>query len=191
MIGTYSIGYQNLLEKTREFARGLKGEPVKPTYTLDDFIGSLEKPRVILVMVTVGGTVDQVLDLLYLNLEKGDIVMDGGNSYFKDTDRRSDLAKERGIEYLSLGISGGEEGARKGACIMAGGSKDGYEFASPILRLVAAKLPEGEALAYWGPKSSGHFTKIVHNGIEYAIMQAMAEAYDILANLGRYLKETR
>ncbi|MCA0931134.1 NADP-dependent phosphogluconate dehydrogenase [Lutimonas saemankumensis] len=149
---------------------------------LKAFIDSLSRPRKILIMIKAGPTVDLVLNQLFPLLEEGDIVIDGGNSHYLNTKKRFDLAREFGIEFIGAGISGGEEGARKGPSIMPGGSAESYGQVSDILESIAAKDDFGKTCcAYIGPEGSGHFIKMVHNGIEYVEMQLLAEIYALLS----------
>jgi 6-phosphogluconate dehydrogenase len=152
-----------------------------PSYTLEEFVGSLEKPRRILLMVKAGQGTDATIDSLRPLLDKGDILIDGGNTHFTDTIRRNtDLAKS-GLHFIGTGVSGGEEGALKGPSIMPGGQKEAYDLVAPILTEIAAKAPDGEpCVAYMGPDGAGHYVKMVHNGIEYGDMQLIAESYDVL-----------
>ncbi len=150
---------------------------------LEAFVNSLEKPRKIMLMITAGPAVDEQIERLALLLDEGDIVLDGGNSYYKDTSRRAIRLEASGIHYIGVGISGGEEGALKGPAIMPGGTKEGYEKVAPYLRRIAAKDSHGDpCIAYIGPAGAGHFVKMVHNGIEYAEMQLWAETYALLKN---------
>lgn len=166
------------------------------------FVASLEKPRKILIMVNAGKPVDDVIEHLVPYLEEGDILMDGGNSHFLDTQKRFASLKEKGIQYLGVGVSGGEEGARKGPSIMPGGSQEGYKIVAPFFEAVSAKDKQNKpCCAYSGPDGAGHFVKMVHNGIEYAEMQILAELYyvmrtlskdtpeEIASTLGRWQKE--
>ena len=148
--------------------------------TLQEFCRALERPRRILMMITAGDPVDQVLQKLSPYLAPGDIVIDGGNSYFKDTIRREANARQTMVNFVGMGVSGGEEGARHGASLMPGGSRDAYNQIAPILQAIASKSDSGPCVTYVGPDGSGHFAKMVHNGIEYADMQLIAEAYEIL-----------
>ena len=173
--------FNRTAERTREFAEGrARGKRIIPTYTLEEFVDSLERPRRILIMVKAGAPVDAVLEGLYPLLERGDLVIDGGNSHYADTERRLKEAEERGLLYLGTGISGGEYGALHGPSIMAGGHREGYELVREIFERIAAVGPEGPCCAYFGPGSAGHYVKMVHNGIEYAIMETIAEAYDLM-----------
>ena len=149
---------------------------------LDAFIASMARPRKILVMIKAGPTVDLVLNNLVPKLSKGDVIIDGGNSHYLNTKRRFDLCQENGVEFIGAGISGGEEGARKGPSIMPGGKKESYSIVSSVLESISAKDNFGKTCcAYIGPEGSGHFIKMVHNGIEYVEMQLLAELYAILS----------
>lgn len=158
------------------FGNGSKFFPAK---TLEEFITSLERPRRIFLMVQAGAPVDAVLDQIIPLLSSGDIVIDGGNSYFKDTIRREQKCAASGISFLGVGISGGEEGALNGPSIMPGGPRLAWEKIAPMLEKIAA-YADGPCTAYMGPDGAGHFVKMVHNGIEYGDMQLIAEAYDVL-----------
>ncbi|UPU39172.1 NAD(P)-binding domain-containing protein [Erysipelothrix sp. Poltava] len=150
---------------------------------------SLEAPRKIILMVKAGPAVDKVIENLIPLLNKGDIIMDGGNSNFKDTIRRTQEIEALGFRYLGVGISGGEEGARFGPAIMPGGSKDAYKFVSNILEDVSAKAQGEPCCTYIGENGAGHYVKMVHNGIEYADMQLIAESYSILKHVGGFSNE--
>ncbi|MBH5319455.1 decarboxylating NADP(+)-dependent phosphogluconate dehydrogenase [Paenibacillus sp. GSMTC-2017] len=158
----------------------LEGQSIQPYYEVQDFVQSLEVPRKIFLMVTAGKPIDSVIAALVPFLEAGDVIMDGGNSHYEDTERRYDELKAQGIGYLGIGISGGEVGALEGPSIMPGGDRDVYEKVAPILTKIAAQVDGEPCCAYLGPKGSGHFVKMVHNGIEYADMQLIAEAYTFL-----------
>jgi 6-phosphogluconate dehydrogenase len=156
-----------------------------PAYTLEDFVASLERPRKLLVMVQAGEAVDKVIETLVPLLEQGDVILDGGNSHFDDTARRVTRCQKSGIDFLGVGVSGGEEGALWGPSIMPGGSKTTWSAVAPLLEAIAAKA-DGPCVTYIGPEGSGHFVKMVHNGIEYADMQLIAESYDVLRRVGGY-----
>ncbi|MEH6993771.1 decarboxylating NADP(+)-dependent phosphogluconate dehydrogenase [Neobacillus drentensis] len=158
----------------------LDGQSITPYYETQDFVQSLATPRKVFVMVTAGKAIDSVIGSLIPYLQVGDVIMDGGNSHYEDTERRFDELKSKGIGYLGIGISGGEVGALEGPSIMPGGDKDVYEKAAPILTKIAAQVNNAPCCAYMGPKGAGHFIKMVHNGIEYADMQLIAEAYTFL-----------
>jgi len=152
--------------------------------TLADLVACLEKPRRLLIMITAGKPVDYVLDALEPLLEPGDIVIEGGNSWFEDTQRREARLTAKGFHFFGVGVSGGEDGARHGPSLMPGGKADQYARIQPILEAIAAKTAYGPCVTHCGPDGAGHFTKMVHNGIEYADMQVIAEAYDLLRRLG-------
>ena len=152
--------------------------------TLEDFVNLLESPRKIILMVKAGKPVDAFLDLLYPLLDEGDIVADAGNSFFLDTIRREKAAKEKGINFFGMGVSGGEEGARFGPAIMPGGNKEAHAYLKDMLEAISAKA-EGEACTtYIGSDGAGHYVKMVHNGIEYGDMELISEAYHLLKNVG-------
>jgi 6-phosphogluconate dehydrogenase len=162
-------------------AAKIKAFPLATATTPEELAKMLERPRRVLVMVPAGKPVDSVIEHLRPHLERGDMLLDGGNSFFKDTDRRSDELAAAGIHFLGVGVSGGEEGALLGPAIMPGGSRDAWEAVAPVLRAIAAKAEDGEpCVAYMGPRGAGHYVKMVHNGIEYGDMQLIAEIYDLL-----------
>ncbi|MFQ5871492.1 MAG: NADP-dependent phosphogluconate dehydrogenase [Candidatus Geothermarchaeales archaeon] len=183
--------FNRTTQTTKEFARDLPDSlQLIPTYTMQQLTDRLEEPRRILLMVSAGPAVDRVLGQLGGYLSRGDLVIDGGNSHFRDTERRGSELAERGVMYLGLGVSGGEEGARKGPCLMAGGEEAAYSLVKGILTTIAAQVEDGPCCALLGPRGAGHFVKMVHNGIEYAVMQVIAEAYDILSTgLGLEIEE--
>ena len=157
------------------------GKHLVPSDTMPAFIDSLERPRRIMMMVPAGAPVDAAIAGIKDSLEKGDMLIDGGNSYFLDTDRRSKALEAQGIIYIGMGVSGGEQGALWGPSMMPGGQREAWELAAPMLRAIAAKAEDGEpCVAYMGPRGAGHYVKMVHNGIEYGDMQLIAEIYDIL-----------
>ena len=158
--------------------------------TVEEMLGSLKSPRLIFLMITAGRPVDLVLEELAPLLLPGDVVMDGGNSYYKDTNRRCAWCEERGIRFVGIGVSGGEKGALEGPSMMAGGSFEGWEKAKGILQLIAAHVGEVPCCAYIAREGAGHFVKMVHNGIEYAILQLIAETYHFMRfGLGRSAEE--
>jgi len=175
----YSIVVYNRTEqKTREFAA--KHPEIAAAYTLPEFVEALDRPRKVFLMVTAGPAVDASIVALRDYLSPGDVVMDGGNSFFQDTERRCQELAGRNIHFLGVGVSGGEEGALKGPCIMVGGSSEGYAKVRPMLTAVAAQV-DGACCQLLGPRGAGHYVKMIHNGIEYGIIQIIAEAYDILS----------
>jgi 6-phosphogluconate dehydrogenase len=172
--------YNYTRDLTDQLVEKLDGLTISPYYEIKDFVQSLATPRKIFLMVTAGKAVDSVISSLIPHLETGDIIMDGGNSHYEDTERRYHELKENGIGYLGIGISGGEVGALNGPSIMPGGDKDVYDKVAPILTKIAAQVNGEPCCTYIGPKGAGHFVKMVHNGIEYADMQLIAEAYTFL-----------
>jgi len=173
--------YNRTRSVTEEFAAGrAKGKRITPCYTLEEFVGALSTPRKIMLMVKAGDPVDQVIAQIKPLLDKGDLLIDGGNSFFKDTERRAVALAEEGFNYIGTGVSGGEEGALWGPSIMPGGQREAYDMVAPIFTAIAAKVDGEPCVTYIGPRSAGHYVKMVHNGIEYGDMQLIAEAYDIL-----------
>lgn len=175
--------YNRSFGKTREFLDGsAKGKKIDGFEKIEQFISSLKRPRKIILLVKAGGAVDQVVEEIYHLLEKGDIIIDGGNSYYKDTIRRAEFCARQGIFFFGMGVSGGEEGARKGPSLMPGGLKEVWEELSPILESISAKAKEDGApcVAYMGPGGAGHYVKMVHNGIEYGDIQVITEIYAIM-----------
>lgn len=148
--------------------------------TLEEFVAAITPPRRILLMVKAGTPVDEMLDRLASLLSPGDVIVDGGNSFFKDTQRREIAARARGVHFVGMGVSGGEVGARYGPSLMPGGARVAYEMLRPVLEAIAAKTDSGPCVTYLGPDGAGHYVKMIHNGIEYGLMQAIAEAYDLL-----------
>ena len=174
--------YNRTEEKTREFINNEKGDrPVEAYYSLDDFTKSLRQPRAVLIFVTAGTAVDKVIEELAGCLEPDDLIVDCGNSFFRDTDRRLEYLNSKGFHFLGMGVSGGESGARHGPSMMPGGSRNAYERIAHILEPSAARAKEDPCVAYLGSGSAGHYVKMVHNGIEYGIMELIAESYDLMA----------
>lgn len=182
--------FNRTVSKVDEFMNGpAKGSNIIPTHSLEEFIRSLKRPRRILLMVKAGAPVDEFIDLCLPYLEKGDILIDGGNSLFTDTNRRVDALKAKGIIFIGTGISGGEEGARHGPSIMPGGNAEGWPHVKNIFQGIAAKA-DGEPCCDWvGDQGAGHYVKMVHNGIEYGDMQLISEAYNLL-KVGLGLQES-
>ena len=175
--------FNRTVSKVDEFLEGpAKGTNIIGTHSLEDFFKALKKPRRVMLMVKAGDPVDEFIELCLPFLEKGDIIIDGGNSLFTDTNRRVRSLKEKGIIFIGTGISGGEEGARHGPSIMPGGNPDGWPLVKPIFQGIAAKV-DGEPCCDWvGDEGAGHYVKMVHNGIEYGDMQLICEAYNLLKN---------
>ncbi len=167
--------------KTEKFVQErCLGKNLVGTHTIEEFVNALEHPRRIMIMVKAGQAVDDFIGQLKPHLSPGDVVIDGGNSYYKDTERRlKDLEKDS-ILYIGTGVSGGEEGALQGPCIMPGGQRKAYKLLEPVFTRSAAQTEDGPCCAYIGPGGAGHYVKMVHNGIEYADMQLIAEAYEIM-----------
>jgi 6-phosphogluconate dehydrogenase len=179
--------YNRSGDVTKEFMGKFGTREGKPTsfvasYALEDFVKSMAAPRQIFIMIKAGAAVDAIIDQLEPLLDKGDIIIDGGNAYFKDTIRREQRLTAVGLNFLGIGISGGEEGALKGPSLMPGGPRDAWKIVAPLLEKIAAVADE-PCTNYVGPDGAGHFVKMVHNGIEYGDMQLIAEAYDILRNV--------
>ena len=173
--------YNRTAEKTRTFIETrTAGKKIEAAYKIEEFVASLSRPRKVFLMVKAGAPTDALIETLLPLLEPGDILMDGGNAQYDDTDRRCLTAEALGILYLGIGVSGGEIGALLGPAIMAGGSEGAYRLVGTILESIAAIGPQGRCCAFFGPRSTGHYVKMVHNGIEYAIMQALCEAYDLM-----------
>ncbi len=177
--------YNRTTSVTEDFVNKHGDKKIVGTQSLEEFIATIEKPRKIILMVKAGEAVDAVINQLLPYLEKGDIIVDGGNSFFKDTIRRTRLLQERGIYFVGTGISGGEEGALKGPSIMVGGSDEAWRHLQPLLEKVAAKAFDGSSCcAHVGTDGAGHYVKMVHNGIEYIDMQLISEAYHLLKEVG-------
>lgn len=177
----YSVaGYDLDAEKVKALADQSSGRDIFSTGDIKAFVGALRKPRAIMMLVPAGAPVDAVIKALLPHLEKGDLIIDAGNSYYKDTDLREKQLADQGMHFIGVGVSGGEEGARHGPSMMPGGPKAAYDRVSQVLEAVSAKVGGDPCVTYLGPRSAGHFVKMVHNGIEYAIMQLLAESYDLM-----------
>ncbi|RIH82803.1 decarboxylating NADP(+)-dependent phosphogluconate dehydrogenase [Calidithermus roseus] len=174
--------YNRTTQKVREFIEGrAAGKNILGAYSLEEFVGMLERPRKVMLMIKAGSAVDATIEQLLPLLEPGDIVIDGGNSHYADTNRRTRYLAERGLLFVGAGVSGGEEGALHGPSIMPGGNPAAWEHVKPIFQAIAAKVADGSPCCDWvGPEGAGHFVKMVHNGIEYGDMQMIAEAYSLL-----------
>jgi 6-phosphogluconate dehydrogenase len=176
--------YNRTAEVTDKFAAGkAKGKNIQPTRTMEEFVGALKRPRKAMIMVKAGGPVDAVINQLAPLLEKGDVIIDGGNSLFTDTQRRCKDLEGRGLNFVGCGVSGGEEGALKGPSLMPGGPRESWEIIAPIYRKIAAQVDGEPCCRYMGPDGAGHYVKMVHNGIEYGDMQLICEAYAILKDV--------
>ena len=179
--------YNRTTERTREFMAGpAKGRRMLGAETLESFVAALKRPRKIMLMVKAGKPVDDFIALLVPHLDKGDLVIDGGNSYFEDTIRRNKMLTEKGILYIGTGVSGGEEGALHGPSIMPGGRPEAYKLVEPVFTKIAAQVGGEACCTYIGADGAGHYVKMVHNGIEYGDMQLIAEAYFIMKNALNY-----
>lgn len=174
--------FNRTVDKVTEFAeRRVRGEPVFGATSVEQFVKSLAKPRRVLLMVKAGAPVDDTIATLIPHLEPGDLIVDGGNSHPRDTERRALEIAAHGLQFVGMGVSGGEEGALKGPSLMPGGPADAYALLAPILKKIAAQVDDGPCVTHIGPGASGHFVKMVHNGIEYGMMQAYAEGLSIMA----------
>ncbi|HCH50503.1 MAG TPA: phosphogluconate dehydrogenase (NADP(+)-dependent, decarboxylating) [Proteus sp.] len=177
----YSVSiYNRSSDKTNEVIAENPGKKLVANYSIEEFVDSLEKPRRILLMVKAGEATDKTIAALTPHLDKGDILIDGGNTFFKDTIRRNRELSAQGFNFIGTGVSGGEEGALKGPSIMPGGQKEAYELVAPILEKIAAVADGEPCVTYIGADGAGHYVKMVHNGIEYGDMQLIAEAYSVL-----------
>lgn len=190
--------YNRTAERTKKFVEErVKGEKIFPSFDIQHFVDSIEKPRKIILMVKAGSPVDEIIEELLPYLEKGDLLIDAGNSHYADTNERLEKLSHHGILYLGMGVSGGEYGALHGPSIMPGGSLEAYKMVQDVLTKIAAKTEDGPCCTYVGNGSAGHFVKMVHNGIEYSIMQSISEIYDIMrkvlkmnsAEIGRVFEE--
>lgn len=179
-------GYNRSPEVTKKVMEEHPHQNLTAFYSLKELTDSLKRPRKIMLMIQAGDPVDSVIQQLIPLLEEGDMILDGGNSFFEDTNRRSAMLAARGLHYLGVGISGGEEGARFGPSIMPGGNSEAYEEVRPIFEAIAAKADGQPCCAYIGPNGAGHYVKMVHNGIEYADMQLIAESYLLLKHTGGF-----
>jgi len=173
--------YNRTAARTKEFlAERAEGTAILGTFDIKEFVAALERPRRILLMVKAGSPVDAVIEELAPYLEPGDILIDGGNSLFTDTERRSREVADKGFHFIGMGVSGGEEGALWGPSLMPGGPKEAYDALEPMLVAIAAKSDSGPCVTHVGPGGSGHYVKMIHNGIEYGDMQLIAETYDVM-----------
>lgn len=178
--GFSAIGLDRSEEQVAALREEGSGKPIEGTSDTASFVQALRKPRKIMLLVPAGKIVDAVIDDLLPLLDKGDLIIDGGNSYFEDTNHRFERLADSGIHFMGIGVSGGAEGARKGPSMMPGGPQEAYTLVQPILESVAAKVQGDPCVAWLGNRSAGNYVKMVHNGIEYGLMQLLAEAYDIM-----------
>ncbi len=180
--------YNRSTEKVAHFLEGrAKGLHIRGAYTLAEFVSQLTKPRKVMMMVKAGAPVDEFIEKLLHLMEPGDIIIDGGNSHFPDTQRRCEYVESKGLLYIGCGVSGGEIGALKGPSLMPGGSAKAWKYVKPILQAIAAKTEDGTPCCQWvGDGAAGHFVKMVHNGIEYGDMELICEAYNIMKNVLHY-----
>jgi len=181
--GFSAAGFDVNPETVQKVAAAVADKKMTVTNSLKEFIAALERPRRILVMVPAGKAVDAVLQDLKPYLQQDDIVIDGGNSYFKDTERRAEELEASGFRLFGMGVSGGEEGALHGPSLMPGGHEESYRHLEPLLTKMAAQTSDGACVTYLGPRGAGHYVKMVHNGIEYGILQLICEVYDIFKNV--------
>src|SRR5438132_6794944 len=176
--------FQRTNDVLEKFADGpTKGKNIQPTPTSEEFVAALKKPRIAMLMVNAGSPVDAVINQLAPLLERGDVIIDGGNSLFTDTQRRGKELEGKGIHFVGMGVSGGEEGALKGPSLMPGGSRESWDIIAPIFRKIAEKVDGEPCCRYMGPDGAGHYVKMVHNGIEYGDIQLICEAYAILKHI--------
>ncbi len=177
--------YNRTTKKVDDFLSGrAKGKNITGTHSVEELVKSLKRPRKVMIMVKAGIAVDEMIDTLIPWLEKGDVIIDGGNTHFPDTNRRTAYVEEKGLLYIGTGVSGGEEGALLGPSIMPGGSKAAWPLVKPIFQAIAAKVSDGTPCCDWvGENGAGHFVKMVHNGIEYGDMQLICEAYQVMKDL--------
>ncbi len=179
--------FNRSVRKVDDFLNGrAKGKNINGTHSIEEFVDSLAKPRKLMLMIKAGSAVDEMIETLMPLLSPGDIIIDGGNTHFPDTNRRTALVESKGLLYIGTGVSGGEEGALLGPSIMPGGSKGAWPYIKPIFQAIAAKVDDGTPCCDWvGENGAGHFVKMVHNGIEYGDMQLITEAYQLLRDLLR------
>ena len=177
--------YNRSQQKVNDFLKGrARGKKIMGTHSIEELVGSLDRPRKVMLMIKAGNAVDEMIETLIPHLEPGDIIIDGGNTHFPDTNRRTAFIESKGLLYIGTGVSGGEEGALLGPSIMPGGSKKAWPIVKPIFQAIAAKVEDGSPCCDWvGENGAGHFVKMVHNGIEYGDMQLITEAYQIMRDL--------
>jgi 6-phosphogluconate dehydrogenase len=168
------------IETTVKRAKEEGDLPLIGEETMEEFVSKLSKPRKIIILVQAGKPVDETIEKLSEYMEEGDLIIDGGNEWYPNSIRRGKELEEKGILFIEMGISGGEEGARNGPSLMPGGPKEGFDLIAPIIKKCAAQVNDGPCTAYLGPTGAGNYVKMVHNGIEYGDMQLISEVYDIL-----------
>ncbi len=185
--GFSSVVFNRTYSKTEDFLNGRgQGKNIDGAKTIQEFVDKLERPRRILMMVKAGSATDTVIDNISEYLEEGDLLIDGGNSQFQDTERRVKQLESKSFGYIGMGVSGGSKGALEGPSMMPGGTKSSYDAIESLLTKMAAKVEDGPCVAYVGPGGAGHFVKTVHNGIEYGIEQILAEAYDLMKRISKF-----
>src|SRR5712691_3102732 len=175
--------FNRTVSKVDEFIARNPGKQLRGCHSIEELVAAIERPRPIILLVKAGEAVDAMIAAIRPHLQPGDILVDGGNSYFLDTERRAKELAAAGLQFVGMGVSGGEEGARHGPSLMPGGPRAAYERLEPILTKIAAQVDDGPCVTYIGPGGAGHYVKMVHNGIEYGDMQLIAEAYDLLKNV--------
>ncbi|MGC1392397.1 MAG: decarboxylating NADP(+)-dependent phosphogluconate dehydrogenase [Bacteroidales bacterium] len=177
--------FNRSIQKVDDFLAGrAHGKKIIGTHSIEELVGSLERPRKVMLMIKAGNAVDDMIKMLIPHLSQGDIIIDGGNTHYPDTNRRTAFVESKGFLYIGTGVSGGEEGALLGPSIMPGGSKAAWQYVKPIFQAIAAKVEDGTPCCDWvGENGAGHFVKMVHNGIEYGDMQLITEAYQIMRDL--------
>lgn len=179
------VCFNRTTQVVTDFIEGrAKGHQIIGAYSIQELVEQLKKPRKVMLMIKAGNPVDRMIENLIPLLEPGDVIIDGGNSHFPDTIRRTELVESKGLYYIGMGVSGGEEGALLGPSLMPGGSPKAWDIVKPIFQAIAAKVKDGEICCDWvGENGAGHFVKMVHNGIEYGDMQLICEAYSLMKNL--------
>lgn len=188
-ISVYNRSYDKTEAAVKRAQKEGLGEKLVGFEEVKDFVLSLQKPRSVIILVKAGAPVDQTITQLMKYMEPGDIIIDGGNEWYENTEKRINTVAEKGLLYLGMGVSGGEEGARNGPSMMPGGSEEAYKYIQPIVEKVAAQVDDGPCVTYIGKGGAGNYVKMVHNGIEYGDMQLISEAYDILKTLGGLTNE--
>eukprot|EP01023_Acetabularia_acetabulum_P012176 TRINITY_DN1568_c0_g1_i10.p1 TRINITY_DN1568_c0_g1~~TRINITY_DN1568_c0_g1_i10.p1 ORF type:complete len:565 (-),score=143.00 TRINITY_DN1568_c0_g1_i10:175-1869(-) len=183
-ISVYNRSYSKTEAAVQRAAKEGLATKLRGFEDIKDFVQSLERPRRVILLVKAGAPVDATIEQLLSVMEEGDIIIDGGNEWYENTERRAAMVEDKGLLYMGMGVSGGEEGARNGPSLMPGGSPEAYKFIQPIVEKVAAQVDDGPCVTYVGPGGAGNFVKMVHNGIEYGDMQLISEAYDILKTIG-------